>query len=95
MLGEGSRGFGWRAAGHESATMNSNSDEEIVARVVAAISDRTDAQGIALATALAARWSPPDRHDPLALRVAPPLEPPAGPLPTAGLHLFVGPLPDL
>ena len=47
--------------------MNSNSDYQLVARVVAAISVRTDAQGTALATALAARWSPPDRHDPLAL----------------------------
>ena len=47
--------------------MNSNSDQELVARVVAAISDRTDAQSAALAAALAARWSPPDRHDPLAL----------------------------
>ncbi|MEA2133676.1 MAG: hypothetical protein QOC68_1585 [Solirubrobacteraceae bacterium] len=42
-------------------------DHQIVARVVAAISDRTDAQSAALATALAARWSPPDRHDPVAL----------------------------
>jgi hypothetical protein len=47
--------------------MKSDPDHTLVARVVAAISDRTDAQGAALAAALAARWSPPDRHDPLAL----------------------------
>jgi hypothetical protein len=47
--------------------MNSDPDQILVARVVAAISDRTDAQGAALAAALAARWSPPDRRDPLAL----------------------------
>jgi hypothetical protein len=42
-------------------------DHHLVARVVAAIADRTDAQSAALASALAARWSPPDRHDPIAL----------------------------
>jgi hypothetical protein len=47
--------------------MQSDSDHLLVAHVVAAISDRTDAQGAALAVALAARWSPPDRRDPLAV----------------------------
>lgn len=47
--------------------MNTEPDHTLVARVVAAIAGRTEAQGAALATALAARWSPPDRHDPLAL----------------------------
>ena len=75
--------------------MNSNSDHELVARVVAAISDRTDAQGAALAAALAARWSPPDRHDPLALEWLRRWNPRPGALPTAGLHLLDGPLPDL
>jgi hypothetical protein len=37
-----------------------------VTRVFEAITDRTKAQGDALAAALATRWSPPDRHDPLA-----------------------------
>jgi hypothetical protein len=41
-------------------------DHRLIARVVEAISDRTDAQGAALAVALAARWSPPDRHEPTA-----------------------------
>ena len=53
--------------GTNRATMNTEPDHHLVARVVAAISDRTDAQGHALAAALAARWSPSDRHDPLAL----------------------------
>jgi hypothetical protein len=44
----------------------SDPDQRLVARVVAAITDRTDAQGAALAAALAARWSPPDRDDPVA-----------------------------
>ncbi len=47
--------------------MKTDPDHIVVARVVAAITDRTDAQGAALASALAARWSPSDRHDPLAL----------------------------
>ena len=42
-------------------------DHDLVARVIAAIADRTDAQSDELAAALAARWSPPDRHDPLAV----------------------------
>ena len=42
-------------------------DHQLVAHVVAAITDRTDAQGAELAAELAARWSPPHRHDPLAL----------------------------
>ena len=50
-----------------SRRMMNAPDHELVARVVAAIADRTEAQGAELATALAARWSPPDRHDPLAL----------------------------
>jgi hypothetical protein len=75
--------------------MNSNSDHHLVARVVAAISERTDAQGAALAAALAARWSPPGPPRPARARVAAALEPPAGPLPTAGLHLLDRPLPDL
>jgi hypothetical protein len=37
-----------------------------ITRVFEAITDRTKAQGDALAAALAARWSPADRHDPLA-----------------------------
>jgi hypothetical protein len=45
----------------------SDADHRLVARVVETISERTEAQGTALATALAARWSPPDRHDPLAV----------------------------
>ena len=45
----------------------SDADQRLVARVVEAISERTEAQGTALATALAARWSPPDRLDPAAL----------------------------
>jgi len=44
----------------------SPADPHLVARVIEAIGERTDAQGAALATALAARWSPPDRHDPAA-----------------------------
>ena len=47
--------------------MDGEPDQILLARVVAAITDRTDAQGAALAAALAARWSPPDRHDPLAV----------------------------
>ena len=46
----------------------SDPDPRLVARVVEAIAGRTDAQGAALAAALAARWSPPDRHDPAALQ---------------------------
>ena len=46
-----------------SRRMMNAPDHELVARVVAAIADRTDAQR----AELAARWSPPDRHDPLAL----------------------------
>jgi hypothetical protein len=42
-------------------------DHRLIARVVDAIAGRTEAQGAALAAALAARWSPPDRHDPVAL----------------------------
>jgi hypothetical protein len=53
--------------GHETTTMLSKSDQQVVARLVVAISERTPAQGSALAAALAARWSPPDRLDPLAL----------------------------
>ena len=52
--------------GTKRRTMN-EADHLLVARVVAAITDRTDAQSAALAAALAARWSPPDRHDPVAL----------------------------
>jgi hypothetical protein len=44
----------------------SDADQRLVARVVEAISARTEAQAAALADALAARWSPPDRHDPAA-----------------------------
>jgi hypothetical protein len=46
----------------------SDADERLVARVVEAISEQTEAQGAALAAALAARWSPPDRHDPTAIQ---------------------------
>ena len=42
-------------------------DHQHVARLIAAIADRTEAQSDELAAALAARWSPPDRHDPLAV----------------------------
>jgi hypothetical protein len=42
------------------------SDLHLVTRVFEAITDRTEAQGDALAAALAARWSPSDRNDPLA-----------------------------
>jgi hypothetical protein len=44
----------------------SDPDHRLVARVVAAISDRSEAEGAALAAALAAGWSSPDRHDPSA-----------------------------
>jgi hypothetical protein len=60
-------GFTQRATGHQRRMMMSESDQQVVARVVVAISERTPAQGSALAAALAARWSPPDRLDPLAL----------------------------
>ena len=60
-------GFGCACRrGTKRGTMN-ESDLHLVTRVVAAISDRTEAQGAALATALAARWSPSDRNDPVAL----------------------------
>ena len=52
--------------GTNRRTMNAP-DYELVARVFATITERTDAQGNALAAALAARWSPPDRHDPVAM----------------------------
>jgi hypothetical protein len=53
------------AAGTNGRTMT-EPDHALVARVVQAIGDRTDAQCAALAIALAARWSPPDRHEPAA-----------------------------
>jgi hypothetical protein len=56
----GCRGkLSWRAArGTSHRTMMSDADYQLVGRVVAAIADRTDAQGAALAAALAARWTP-------------------------------------
>jgi hypothetical protein len=51
--------------GTSRRTMN-ESDLHLVTRVFEAITDRTEAQGDALAAALAARWSPSDRNDPLA-----------------------------
>jgi hypothetical protein len=47
----------------------SNSDHRLVARVVEAITHRTDLQEAVLAAALAARWSSTDRHEPAGLEM--------------------------
>ncbi len=44
----------------------SESDHRLVARVVAVLSERTEAQGELLAATLAARWGGSDRHEPAA-----------------------------
>jgi hypothetical protein len=42
----------------------SDADHRLVARVVAVIAERTEAQSELLAATLAARWSASDRHEP-------------------------------
>jgi len=44
----------------------SDSDHRLVARVVAVLAERTEAQGELLAATLAARWGSSDRHEPAA-----------------------------
>jgi hypothetical protein len=80
--------------GTRRRTMN-EADHLLVARVVAAIADRTDAQSAALAAALAARWSPPGPSRPGRTRVAAPLDAQARAFPTPDVHVRVGQLPRL
>ena len=71
--------------------MNSDPDQILVARLVAAITDRTEAQGAALAAGLATRWCSPDRHDPLAVEWLRRWHPRPAHFPTPACTCFAGP----
>ena len=87
-------GFDRPAAGDPGTAMT-HPDHRLVARVVTALAERTEAQGDLLAATLAARWSASDRHEPAAHEWLRRWTPRPAHFVDPRVHLRGGPLPRL